>query len=126
MRMLFAMSCLAVALLLAMGDSVTSAGQKDGDPKYTIKDVMQKAHKGGLLKKVTGGKASDAEAKELLAMYTALVKDKPPKGDAEDWKKRTEALVAGAKLVVDGKKDEGIMKLNDASKCADCHKIHKG
>src|ERR1700681_1382737 len=110
MRMLFAMSCVAVALLLVLGDGVTSAGQKDGDPKFTIKEVMTKAHKGkdALLTKVKDGKASDAEAKDLLEMYTALTKNKPPKGDAEDWKKRTDALVAGAKLVVDGKKDDGI------------------
>jgi len=117
--------CLILGVAIVAGNSATSAEQ-GGDPKYTIKDVMQKAHKGTLLKKVTGGKATDAEAKELLEMYQSMAKNKAPKGDEASWKTKTEALVDGAKLYVDGKKDEGITKLNAASKCADCHKAHKG
>jgi hypothetical protein len=127
MRLLFALTCVALAVAMVAGEGNTSAAQQDG-PKYTIPEVMKKAHQGkmALLKKVTSGKASDAECKDLLEMYQALAKNKPPQGDAESWKKKTDALVEGAKLYVDGKKDDAVTKLNGASNCAGCHKVHKG
>jgi len=127
MRLLFALTCVALAVATVAGEGNTSAAQQDG-PKYTISDVMKKAHQGkmSLLKKVTSGKASDAECKDLLEMYVALAKNKPPQGDADSWKKKTDALVDAAKLCVDGKKDDGVPKLNAASNCQGCHKAHKG
>jgi len=127
MRTLIGVTCVALALAMVAGTGDTSAAQKD-EPKYTIKEVMGKAHKGkdALLNKVKGGKATDAEAKELLVMYEALAMNKPPKGDLEDFKKRAGALIEGAKLVVDGKKDDGIAKLNAAADCKGCHAVHKG
>jgi hypothetical protein len=88
---------------------------------------MKKAHSGGksLLKKVTSGKATDTEAKDLLTMYQALAKNNPPQGDAASWKTKTAALIEGAKLYVDGKKDEALPKLTKASNCTGCHNIHK-
>ncbi len=126
MRMLFGIACLAAALAMVTGGDATGQDKKDM-PKYTIKEVMKKAHgkKDGVLNKVTSGKGSDADAKDLLEMYVALSMDKPPQGDAEDWKIKTTALVDGAKLVVDGKKDAGIEKLKAASNCMACHKLHK-
>jgi hypothetical protein len=127
MRILIAatFTALAVAVLLGSGDS--SAAPQDAQ-KYTISDVMKKAHGGktGLLNKVKSGMATDAEAKTLLEMYQALAKAKPPQGDADSWKTKTTALVEGAKLVVDGKKDEGVTKLNGAANCKACHSVHKG
>jgi len=121
MRMMIAGTCLALALVI-----VATAGA-EGDPKYTISDVMKKGHggKASLLKKVTSGTATEAEGKELLAMYEALAKNKPPQGDADSWKAKTTALVAGAKLYVEGKKDEAKTKLTEASNCKGCHSVHK-
>ena len=113
---------------LAVATAASSVASDPGEAKYTISQVMKKAHsgKGALLNKVTSGKASDAEGKELLTMYEALAKNKPPQGDAESWKKKTNALVEGAKLYVDGKKDDAKAKLNAAKNCKDCHQVHKG
>jgi hypothetical protein len=125
MRMMFAGTCLVLALAVAAHSN--AAGQSKDDPKYTIKDVMKKGNsKGGLLSKVLGGKATDADAKTLLEMYQSLAKQKPPAGDADSWKMKTTALIEGAQLVVDGKKDDGLAKLKDATNCMNCHKVHKG
>ena len=96
----------------------------DDAPKYKIKDVMKKAMKGPLLKKVAGGNASDAEKKELYDMLVALGKNEPPKGEAKSWKKLTGALAKAAKAAVDG--DEGAgAALKKAGNCGACHKKHK-
>ena len=80
--------------------------------------------KGGLCKKVAGGKASDEEKAQLLTMFKALGAAKPKKGDAESWKTKTTALVAGAQAAVDGKKTAGGL-LNKAANCKACHSVHK-
>ena len=79
-----------------------------------------------MLNKVKSKMATDEEAKELLVMYVALGKNKPPQGDAVSWKTKTDALVEGAKLYTQGKKDEGVTLLNKAANCMGCHKAHKG
>ncbi len=91
-----------------------------------IKDVMKKAHQGKptLLAKVVGGKASDDEKKMLVELYEALAKNKPPKGDEEEFKKRAEALVKAAKSAAEGAKGAG-KELTKASNCAACHKAHR-
>lgn len=95
------------------------------DETITIGKVMKEAMKGGLCKKVASGEASDAEKKELLAMFEGLAKAKPPMGEADSWKEKTGALVAGAKAAVDGKPDAGDM-LKKAANCKACHDVHKG
>jgi hypothetical protein len=122
-----------MVLGVAVGTAWTFSGaaQKDDDdkkkPKYTIKEVMKKAHnpKDGLLKKVQSDKASKEELKELLAMYQALELNKPPKGEDAEWKKRTEALVKAANASVKNDK-EAAKLLKEATNCASCHKVHKG
>jgi hypothetical protein len=126
MRLMIVVACVALGLTILAADGITSTPQQD-TPKYTIKEVMKKAHgKDGILNKVKSEKASDAEAKTLVEMYVALSKSTPPKGDADDWKKKTGAMVEGAKLYVDGKKDDAVTKLNAATNCKACHAQHKG
>ena len=67
-----------------------------------------------------------AEGEELLEMYKALAKNKPPQGDTASWKKKTAALIDGAQLYVDGKKDDAKTQLNAAKNCQACHQVHKG
>ena len=92
-------------------------------PKYTIKQVMKTAHKGGLLKKVSEGKASDEEKKQLVELYEAMAALKPPKGEESSWKEKTTALVEAAKEAQEGK---GVEKLKAAADCKACHSGHKG
>ncbi|MBI2823221.1 MAG: hypothetical protein HYX69_00865 [Planctomycetia bacterium] len=112
----------AVCALLGMGWAFASAAEDK--PKYTIKQVMKEAHKDGLMKKVAEGKGTKADAEKLLELYQALAANKPPKGDAADWRTKTEALVAAAKEAVAAKPDFG-KALTKAANCADCHKAHK-
>jgi len=110
-------------VLVASGND---AGDKKSDekPKYTISQVMQKAMKGGLCKKVASGKASEAEQKELAAFFLALHNNTPPKGDADSWKAKTAALKNAAEGVLKGDKGAAAA-LGKAANCAGCHKIHK-
>jgi hypothetical protein len=96
--------------------------KKDEKPKFTIKEVMKKAHAEDgdeLRDKFLAGKANDAEKKLLGELYMALALNKPPKGDAASWKAKTEAINKAFKA---GDKDA----LKQATKCAVCHDAHKG
>jgi hypothetical protein len=123
MRRLVPLALAVVAVGFA-GLGLLSAG--DDKPKFTIKEVMAKAHKGkpALCGKVAGGKASKEEKEELVQYYIALTKNKPPKGDAGSWKEKTEALVAAAKACLADEKD-GPAKLQKAVNCKGCHEVHK-
>jgi hypothetical protein len=102
-------------------------GAADEKPKYSIKEVMKGAHSGDpkLCAKVATGKASKEEKEQLVAYYTALTGNKPPKGDAGSWKEKTEALVSAAKACLAGDAD-GPKKLGTAVNCKNCHSVHKG
>ena len=112
----------AVAFGLSWGLLATA---QDDKPKYTIKEVMQKAHKGGLMKKVASGQGTKEDAQQLVEMYNALGKNKPPKGEAASWEEKTKALIAAAQDVVDGKQGAG-PRLQQAANCMACHSAHKG
>ena len=120
MKYLFGGVIAALSLLLVMGEN--DAGEK---AKHTIPQVMAKAMKGGLCKKVASGKASDEEKEQLVELFTSLNKNTPPMGDAKDWQKKTGALLDAAKKAAKG--DEKAAKsLGTLANCAACHKAHKG
>ncbi len=121
MKYLFAGAFATLSLAILLGDN--DAGEKKA--KYTIPEVMARAHKEGLMKKVADGKASDEEKEELVGHYVALNNNDPPKGEKKDWKKRTSALVDAAKKAAKG--DEAAAKtLPKLANCGACHKAHKG
>ena len=115
--MLMLVASLGVAAVLA-------ADSDSGKPKYTIKEVMKRAHKDGLLKRLAIGQGTKAEARELLELYEALGRSEPPMGEPESWKQTTETLIAAARDRVEGKPDAG-KRLQKAANCAECHKMHK-
>ncbi|MER3416449.1 MAG: hypothetical protein C4297_09595 [Gemmataceae bacterium] len=96
-------------------------------PKYTIKEVMEQAHKGGLLKQVLSGKAAKEDRDNLLEYYRALAANKPPRGDLKSWKQKTEALVNAAEaLTMDAADKKALAALKKASNCMACHNVHRG
>ncbi len=119
MKFLAASVMAAVALVLVLESN--HAGEK---AKYTISEVMKEAHKSGLLKKVASGAASEEDKKKLSELYQALAQNTPKKGEGEEWKKRTVALVKAADAAVKGdeKAAKSLPKLAD---CASCHKLFK-
>ncbi|MCS6851489.1 MAG: hypothetical protein NZ700_10030 [Gemmataceae bacterium] len=122
---------LRLAVAVAVATALIGLGQlgaADDKPKYDIKTIMAKAHKGKppLCAKVVKGEASDAEKKELYEYYVALAANKCPKGDEADWKKRTEEMVAAAKKIADGSKDKAdLAALSKAIYCKGCHDAHR-
>ena len=119
---------LAAAVLLALAIITTTTLTRTADddtPKVTTKEVMKRAMKGGLCKKVASGKGSDAEKKELLTLFQAMAKNKPPKGDADSWKEKNAALVKAATAVTKGDEGAGAALLK-AADCKSCHSKHKG
>ena len=87
-----------------------------------IKQIMklQKAP----LDKVKKGNATAGDKKKLLELYTDLGKNKPPRGDADNWKTRTETLVSATQDLVDGK-DGAQDEFLKAVDCGKCHADHK-
>ena len=112
------MAALAFCLMLADNH----AGEK---AKYTTKEVMAEAHKGGLMKKVANGKADEDEKKKLVELYTALSQNDPPKDESKkEWKKTTGDMLKAAKGAAAGdeKAAKSLLKLVN---CTACHKKFK-
>ncbi len=99
-----------------------------GEKKIETKDVMKKAMKGGLAKKVGEGKASDAEKKELVELFTALAANTPTKGNSEHWKTQTAVLLEAAKKSAAGDADgqKALLTAVNNTACTVCHKEFKG
>ena len=117
---------LASLTLGVLGGLATYQAADSDKPKYTIEEIMGKAHEGknSLLKKVVSGKANADQKKELLSLYEDLAKNKPEKGSQDDWKKRTTVMVGAAKEVVANKPDAG-KKLGKTVNCKGCHDLHR-
>lgn len=116
-------SVLGIAALLVAGTVLLDSSAQD-KAKYTIKEVMKKAHKEALLKTVVSGKATKEQKDSLVEMYTALTQNTPPKGAAASWKDKTGTLVAAAKDAAKDAKGAG-PKLQKAADCKGCHSAHK-
>jgi hypothetical protein len=121
---------LAVLSVAAVG-VFSASGIADKKDVLEIEAIMDKAHKPpaegepSLAKLVVTGKASKDQKEELLKLYMDLGKNKPPKGDAADWKRRCDAIVAAAKGVVANRPGAG-GALAKAINCKACHDLHKG
>jgi hypothetical protein len=108
---------------------VGSAGARVAE-RFTSKDpasiseIMEKAMKGGLAKKVASGKADEKEKLELLSMMIDLVENEPPQGDANEWKMAAgKAMMDVAKVVV-GREGAG-EELSKSINCKACHDVFK-
>ncbi len=121
-KLFSALACACVAAFIC----VPALADDDAKPKHTIKQVMKEAFKGKapLVKKVASGDASEEEAKKLHELLVSLSKNKPKKGEAENWTKLTTALVKASQGVVDGK-DGAAAQLGKAANCKTCHGDHK-
>jgi len=117
----------ALTLGSMIGAGAVLAEEDKAKPKYTMKEIMTKGHKGrrSLVRRITeGGEYTDADVKQLLAYYEALALHKPERGDMESWKTKTAALVAAAKKLAGGDKS-AIPELKKAANCKACHEPHK-
>ena len=118
------LTCFVVAVSLTAGIAL-GFDDAEGDG-HTIKEVMA-AHKGGansLLSRVVAGDASDEEKIELLNLYASLNENEAPKGDADSWDEKTDALLIAAAKVVAGREGAG-EELKGAANCMACRSAHK-
>jgi len=115
-----------IAVLVAFVTGTLAGDVAPQAPKYTIPQIMMKAHKppANLLRTVAQGQATAQQKTELLDLYKELAKNTPPRGEAADWAERTELLVAAAQAAVDGDPDASA-QLTKASNCMACHDLHK-
>jgi hypothetical protein len=127
--------CTALAIgftILGLSSIFKDASGKEGKEVSDINRIMKQAHltpgnrgtRDNLDNKVIDGKATDAEKKELLELYTKLSKADPPKGTAEAWKERTDELVASLKAVYKGE-EKAIERFERARDCKSCHTAHR-
>jgi hypothetical protein len=117
---------------------LNASGADDKPP--SIKDIMNKAHKGGdsLIQAVGKDLKADTpdwedaakKSKELLELGSALGKNNPPKGEKDSWEKLTKLYADTAKELDDAvqKKDKDAAltahkKL--AGSCMNCHRAHR-
>ena len=119
MRLFGVLTSIVTATTLLLGPSW--AGEK---AKYSIKEVMKEAHKGGLMKKVASGQATQQEKDKLVDLYVALQQNKPPKGEEGSWKEQTEKLIVVAKKAAKGD-DAAAKSLPKVVQCGACHNVHK-
>ena len=116
-----ALQVLSVFVALAAFASFASA--KKSEQHEIFEEIMKKGFKStkekpALLKKVVDGTATVEEKTKLAEYIKKLVTLKPPEGDADSWKKKTQALNAAMM-----KNDLKALKV--ASDCKACHKVHK-
>jgi hypothetical protein len=114
--------CLLAALAFGvLGLGAYQAKEEKEKPKYSIKEVMELAHSDdGLREKVIEGTANKGDKEKLLEAYVALSHNKPPKGDAGEWKKMTQACIMAARDSLAGK-EGAVAELKKATNCKECH-----
>jgi RNA polymerase sigma factor (sigma-70 family) len=99
--------------------------------ELSIPEIMVMAHlkpqnrstRNNLDSRVIDGKATAAEQQELLLLYTALSKLKPPRGDLVEWKARTGEMAEAVKAVIRGEA-KAADRLTKARDCKSCHDKH--
>jgi hypothetical protein len=125
MRIVRCVAPAAIILGLASALTVIHAAEFDESRRVVIA-AMRRVFRGpdALIEKATAGEASEPEKQKLLKVLTDMAAVPAARGDAASWKGRTEALVAAAQDLVDGK--EGARdRLRAASACKACHQAHQ-
>lgn len=135
----FSRFALGLALLAVLAVTLPSSAEDDKDP--SIKEIMNKAHKGGdailtKLGKDLAAKEPDWEdvtklSKELASLGAALGKNKPPRGEQESWDKLTKEYQDTIKSLLAAadkkeQKDAIAAQKKLMGSCMGCHKLHKG
>jgi cytochrome c556 len=135
------LSCvLSVLGVMTLSSLATQFAKSDDEKTPTIKEVMQKLHKGpnAALAKLKKDLAADsldwkdiqAKTNEFETFGAALPKNDPPKGKIDDWKKLADSYYDNVKKLNASAKEEdkdgvktAFSKISNA--CAACHKAHR-
>jgi uncharacterized protein YdeI (YjbR/CyaY-like superfamily) len=127
-----------VVVVLTSSTTVTAEDKKDKkDEKVpTIKEIMQKGHKGTdayitqLKAAAKDGKWDDAKelAKTLAFFGENLGKNKAPIGAADSWEKLTKKYAESTKAAYKGAEDKDAKAVEKALgmiNCGECHTPHR-
>ena len=123
----------AVLSLVALTSFTLAAPIKKPRPQTEIESIMQAGFGGypPVLKrpvaKAIDGTATKEELEKFVELCKKLSEQKPPKGDAEQWKKFTTELLESSKAVAAGGegKAEAVKRLTAAADCKACHKLYQ-
>jgi hypothetical protein len=118
--------CIVASQVAQVGRAQEEGEAEGAKPKHTIKAVMEAVHKGdaALVRKVLAGDATAEEKLTLLDHYISLAENKPPKGEADAWHVKTDAIILAAAKVAVGRED-ATAQLRRATNCAACHRDHR-
>jgi hypothetical protein len=115
------------ALILGLAGALTFIRAAEfNESRRVVIAAMRRVFRGpdALIEKAAAGEASQTDKQKLLKVLTGMAAVPAARGDAASWKARTEALVAAAQDLVDGK--EGARdRLRAASACKACHLAHR-
>ena len=114
----------AVSMLATIAFNSFAADDKKEDS--TISKAMKAHFKGDTsdIKKAAKGELSKDEVAKLVTAVKALSAEKPPEGDAADYKKKNDALVAALEKLAGGAEGAGAA-VKEAANCKACHDAHK-
>lgn len=116
-----------------------AAAQDEKTP--TIKEAMDKLHKGGNSLLASIGKQFNAQptpwtriqksTKDVVILGAALAKNEPPRGDKESWQRLANAYFTNAKAMDDAAQAQDLAQTKAARgrlarSCKACHDAHKG
>jgi len=112
----------AIGMAVGIGLAVARANAADDSAKLTIKQIMEKAHKGrdAVVVKVRSGKGTPEEISTLLGYYKMMEELDPPKGDPAKWKTKVHTLVLATEALQSGE-DGAVKKFAAAVNCGSCH-----
>lgn len=131
------LACVASVLAVVAASSLAATDEQETP---TIKEVMQKLHKGAnspLAKLKTALKADTPDwtsiqslTKDFEKLGASLARNDPPKGEKADFKKLADDYYKNAKALNGAAKEENKADAQAAfkkvsSSCAACHKAHK-
>lgn len=126
MRIIKHLTPAALLLCLTGGLALSRAAEFD-ESRRVVVAAMRRIFRGpdALIEKAAAGQASETEKQKLLMVLKGMAAVPAVHGDAASWKAKTEALVAAAQDLVDGKVGAR-ERLHTASECKACHLAHRG
>ncbi|MBM3839518.1 MAG: hypothetical protein FJ398_16415 [Verrucomicrobia bacterium] len=120
------LAALLVAAALVSTLSIQMLRAAAAKPKFTIKDVMQKLHKGddSVLRRVSDGHGTKEDLAKLVEYYESLPLCTPERGEKTSWNQKSTALLKAAKALKSGEAGalDGFKK---AVNCKACHSLHR-
>ena len=124
MRKLILVAMLVGSMGFGASSLIGASPVAKAEPANSIKEVMKKAHKDGMLKKILAGEGDEADKKMLLDLYIDMLEGKPEKGDQAEWLMMAgKSVVAAGKLVVG--REGALEELKVATNCKACHDVFK-